>query len=246
MPIDNLLAPGAQDGSLPSIPSDPETQCFHNTWSSTVKFRFWSAWQSAHIKVKGYKHASWSPVNSSGFWKADLLPESSNPQEMGWLRLWVFTYPCKGAWQNRFPWPCTCFTSLFQGNSNCDRRSFQRHCGGLVCCDLRSHPLQLSAHSSLPEVSSPAAVVATERLVCLVPQQLQLTVCYINLSHSRVQFVLMSMMICELGWLRSWLFCCCCCWGRSSLRQGCSWAGGRGKASPWFLMSGQFGKSDFQ
>lgn len=57
--------------------------------------------------------------------------------------------------------------------------------------------------SSLPpahcwEVSFPAAVVATEQLECLVPQQLQLTVWYINLSHSQVQFVLMNMMICEL------------------------------------------------
>lgn len=65
-------------------------------------------------------------------------------------------------------------------------------------CNLRSHALQLSAPALCPEVSSPAAVVATEQLECLVPQQLQLTLWYINLSHSRVQFVLMSLMICEL------------------------------------------------
>lgn len=71
--------------------------------------------------------------------------------------------------------------------------------------------------------------MATEWLVCLVPWQLQLTVWYINLSHSRVQFVLMSMMICEFCKLRSWLFCCSC-WGRSSHWQCWRWAGGRGKA----------------
>lgn len=116
----------------------------------------------------------------------------------GWVKLWVFSYPCKGAWKNRFPWPHTYFITLFQGNPDSDRRNFQRLCGGPVWCNLRSHALQLSAPALCPEVSSPAAVVATEQLECLFPQQLQLTVWYINLSHSRVQFVLMSLMICEL------------------------------------------------
>lgn len=65
-------------------PVGPETHCFHNTWSSILKFRFWSAWHAAHIEIKGYKHAIWSFVTSTGFWKAVPLPESTST-----LRRWL-------------------------------------------------------------------------------------------------------------------------------------------------------------